>query len=367
MSTFSVPYTNFSQTHAAIKKELLGACESVIDSGMYINSPEVSDFETEFAQYCGADFAVGTANGTCALHLVMRGLGIGEGDEVITAPNSFIASGSSIALVGARPVFADIGSDLNIDPEAVEAAITPKTKAIMPVHLTGRPAKMEQIMDIATRHDLKVVEDAAQAVGAQLNGRRMGSWGHAACFSLHPLKCLHAMGDGGIVTTSDETVVTRLQMARNHGLRNRDQCEFWSYNCRLDAIHAAMLRVQLSVIGDWTEGRRRLAFRYNDLLRPYAVVPDEGPGEYCVYQTFMVQVERRNELRDYLRDNGVEALVHYETPIHMQPAAEYLGYAADDFPKTMEACARVLSLPLYPGLSEEKQDEVVSLFAAFYG
>lgn len=361
-----VPYTALGAQAGTIKRELLSACEAVIDSGRYVLGPEVAAFEREFAALCGTAFAVGLANGTCALHLVLRGLGLRDGDEVITAPNSFLASASTIDLAGARPVFADIGPDLNLDPSRVEAAITPRTRAIVPVHLSGRPARMPEVLDIARRHNLFVLEDAAQAVGAALDGRPVGSWGGAACFSLHPLKNLHAYGDAGMMTTSDAAILDRMRLARNHGLRDRNTCEFWSLNCRLDELHAAMLRVQLRHLAAWIDERRRLAFRYNDLLRPFVTVPDEGPGERCVYQTYMVQADRRDELQRHLNDRGVEALVHYPAPIHVQPAAASLGYRAEDFPATMRAAARILSLPLYPGLTREQQDRVIELIAGFY-
>ncbi len=365
--TTKIPYAALGRQAGTIKRELLAAVEAVIDSGRYILGPEVAAFEQEFAALCGTTFAAGLANGTCALHLVLRGLGLRDGDEVITAPNSFLASAATIDLAGARPVFADIGPDLNIDPERIEAAITPRTRGIVPVHLTGRPARMKEISAIAKRHGLFVLEDAAQAIGARLDGRPVGSLGHAACFSLHPLKNLHAYGDAGMMTTSDAAIVERIRLARNHGLRDRDTCEFWSFNCRLDEVHAAMLRVQLRRLPEWTEERRRLAFRYNDLLRPYVTVPDEGAGEYCVYQTYMVQADRRDELQRYLNEQGVEALVHYPTPIHMQPAAASLDYRPGDFPQTLRAAGRILSLPLYPGLTREQQDRIVELVAAFYG
>ena len=364
--TYSVPYTALNQLASEVKKELMNAFEAVLDSGQYILGSEVSAFECEFADYCQSSYAVGVASGTCALHLVLRALGLREGDEVVTVPNSFIATASSIVLAGGRPVFADIRPDLNIDPDLIEAAITPRTKGIIPVHLTGRPARMAEILEIAERHNLFVVEDAAQAVGAQLDGRRVGSWGRSACFSLHPLKNLHAFGDGGIMTTNDQSLYDRMAKARNHGLRHRDQCDFWSFNCRLDEVQAAMLRVQLGHVDRWTEERRKLAFRYNDLLRPFVKVPDESPGEYCVYQTYMIRAERRDELQRYLSESGVQALVHYPTPLHMQPPARSLGYSADDFPETMRAAGQILSLPLYPGLSHAQQDRVTELIADFY-
>jgi len=362
----SIPYTALAREAGEIKKELLAAVERVLDSGRYILGPEVAAFEREFAGYCQTGFAAGVGNGTCSLHLVLRCLGLGAGDEVITAPNSFIASASSIALTGARPVFADIRPDGNMDPERLEAAITPRTKAVIPVHLTGRPARMPDIMTIAKRYNLFVVEDAAQAVGARLNRNPVGGWGDAGCFSLHPLKNLHAFGDGGMMTTNNQDLHDRMLKARNHGLVNRERCDFWSFNSRLDEIHAAMLRVQLRYLDDYTEQRRRLALRYNDMLRPYVGVPDEGPGEYCVYQSYVVQAERRGDLKRYLNDHGVEALVHYETPIHLQPVARALGYSASDFPVTMRYVSRRLSLPLYPSMTRDQQDRIVELIIGFY-
>ena len=365
-SIYAIPYTALNLEAASIKGELMSAFENVLDSGRYILGPELAAFEGEFAAYCGTRFATGVANGTGALHLVMRGLELKNGDEIITTSNSFIASASTIALAGARPVFADIRSDGNIDPEKIEAAITPRTRVIIPVHLTGRPARMPEILEIAARKGLFVLEDAAQAVGAALDGKRVGGWGDAACFILHPLKNLHAYGDGGMVTTNRKDTCDYIHKARSHGMANREQCDFWSFNYRLDEVQAALLRVQLMHLDAWTEARRRLAFRYNELLRPYVEVPDEGPGERCVYQTYVIKAERRDELQRYLMDNGVEALIHYATPIHLQPAARGLGYTAKDFPVTMRHVSRILSLPLYPSLSTAQQDKVIELIAKFH-
>ena len=363
---YDVPYTALGTEAASMKRELVAAFENVLTSGRYILGPELAAFEREFAAYCGTSHALGIANGTCSLHLVMRALGLRSGDEIITSPNSFVASASTIALAGAKPVFVDICPDGNIDPQKIEAAVTPRTRAIVPVHIAGRPARMDPIMEIARRRSLFVLEDAAQAVGAKLNGRRVGSLGNAACFSLHPLKNLHAYGDGGMLATNDPKLVDYLTKARNHGLANRDQCDFWSFNCRLDEMQAALLRVQMKRLDGWTEERRRLAFRYNEALSRYVEVPEEKPGEYCVYQTYVIRAERRDELQLYLQANGVEALVHYATPIHLQPAARELGYRSGDFPVTMHHVARILSLPLYPGLTGAQQDRVVDLIAKFY-
>lgn len=366
MPTITIPYASLGAQSKPNKSELLQAVERVIDSGAYILGQEVSRFEKEFASYCETSFAVGVANGTCALHLALRALGVGEGDEVITAPNSFVASASSIALVGARPVFADIRKDLNIDPHRIRESITSKTKAIIPVHLTGRPAAMDEILAIAKEHNLFVVEDVAQAIGARYKGGRVGSFGDLACFSLHPLKNLYAFGDAGMITVKTAELLEHLQKARSHGFRNRNECDFFSFNCRLDEMQAAMLRVQLEHLEEWTNERRRLAKRYNDALRGVAIVPDEGPDEYCVYQTYMIQVPKRDQLLAYLETKGIEAKIHYPVPIHMQKASEYLGYNEESFPETMRAAAAIMSLPLYPGLTEDQQETVIKEIKSFY-
>ena len=366
MPTYTVPYAALAAEASLLKAELMGAFETVLDSGHYILGPQLKAFEGEFAEFCQTKFASGVSSGTSALHLVLLGLGIKDGDEVITAPNSFVASAATIALAGAKPVFVDICPDGNMDPQKLEDAINSRTRAIIPVHLTGRPAKMAAILEIARRHGLFVLEDAAQALGASLDGKVVGSWGHATAFSLHPLKNLHAIGDGGMVTSQDPDVIALLAKSRNHGLVNREQCDFWSFNSRLDEMQAALLRVQLRHLYDWTEARRSLAMRYNDLLRPYVDVPDEGPGERCVYQTYVVKAERRDDLKQYMNEHGVEALIHYATPIHLQPAAKDLGYTSADFPETMTHVGKILSLPLYPTLTPEQQDRVVETIASFY-
>jgi dTDP-4-amino-4,6-dideoxygalactose transaminase len=361
-----VPYAVIGAEAEVFKQDYLNAFEQVLLSGHYVLGSELSKFEHEFADFCQSSFALGAATGTDALYLTLSALNLKKTDEVITVPNSFIASTSSIALAGAKPVFVDIGEDGNIDPRKLESAITSNSKAIIPVHLTGRPAKMPEILDIASKYNLFVLEDAAQSVGAKLHGKRVGSWGDAACFSLHPLKNLKAIGDGGIITTKHNYLYNHLKIARNHGLVNREQCDFWSYNSRLDELKAALLRIQLRQLDVYTEARRKLAFRYNQLLKPSVVTPDEGSGEYCVYQTYVILAEKRNALQQYLINNGVQALIHYSTPIHLQPAAKYLGYKAADFPQTMKHVDRILSLPLYPGMTQLQQDKVIELIHNFY-
>jgi len=362
-----VPYVTLAEQLAPIQSAILEEVKSVLESGTFILGPKLKQFEEEFARICGVKHALGTDNGTSSLHLVWRVLKLEPGDEVITAPNSFIASASSAALLGCKPVFVDILPNLNIDPSKIEAAITPRTRGLVPVHLTGRPADMDAIMKIAARHNLFVLEDSAQAVGAEYHGRRVGGLGHAGAFSLHPLKNLFAIGDGGMVTTNDESLIRKIAQARNHGLYNREQCDYWSFNSRLDELQAAILLVCIKQLDHWTEQRRKHAFRYNEALKDVVSVPVEGPGEKCVYQTYVIQAEKRDLLQKFLQDSGITALIHYKTPIHLQPAAQYLGYTADAFPVCKEACESILSLPLFPTMKEEQQEYVITKIREFYG
>jgi dTDP-4-amino-4,6-dideoxygalactose transaminase len=366
MTKFTVPYTALAEEFRGEKSNYLNVFEKVLLSGRYILGPELSSLEAEFASYCESKYAIGVASGTDALLLVLRSLHLQPTDEVITAPNSYIASASAIALAGATPRFADICHCGNLSPEAFEAAITPNTKAVIPVHLTGRPAEMNEIIRIAKKHNIFVIEDAAQAVGASLNGQKVGSWGDAACFSFHPLKNLRAFGDGGMIVTRHKWLNDELRQERNQGLATREQCDYWGFNSRLDELQAAFLRVQLHKLSEKTEKRRELAFRYNELLRPYVQVPDEHSGEYCVYQTYVIKAENRDELKAHLLNKGVEALVHYPIPIHLQPAAKYLGYTKDDFPNTMHHVCQILSLPLYPNLTQSQQEYVAHQIKDFY-
>lgn len=364
---FDVPYVDFGPTTLNSKKDLTLAFERVLESGKFVLGPEVKNFESEFAQYCGTKYAAGLSNGTCSLHVVFRALGISEGDEVITAPNSFIATASSIAQVKAIPVFVDTNLDFNINPEEIEAAITPKTKAIVPVHLTGRVAKMDKILEIAKKHNLIVIEDSAQSVGAELNGKRAGSFGDAASFSFHPLKNLHAFGDAGIITSNRLEVIEKLNILKNHGLVDRSTCSQWGLNCRLDEMQAAFLSVQLPLLDSWTEERRKIAKNYNEQLSKVLVVPTENIDEKHVYQTYVIRSKERDALKEFLNVNGVEALIHYPVPIHLQPAASYLNYKKGDFPIVEQLSNEILSLPLYPGMPEPFQEKVINLILNFYG
>jgi len=362
-----VPYVDFGPTTQSLKADLTSAFERVLDSGKFVLGPEVKKFEQDFADFCGTKYAAGLANGTCSLHLVFKTLGIEEGDEVITAPNSFIATAAAIAQVRAKPVFVDTNLDFNINPEAIEAAITPRTKAIVPVHLTGRVAKMDQILKIAKKHNLIVIEDSAQSVGAEFNGKRAGSFGDAASFSFHPLKNLHAFGDAGIITSNRLEVVEKLNNLKNHGLIDRSTCSQWGLNCRLDEMQAAFLGLQLPELEAWTEERRKIAKFYNETLGKVVIVPTEENNEKHVYQTYVIRSDKRDELKEYLNSKGVEALVHYPVPIHLQPAAKYLNYKNGDFPVVEKLSREILSLPLYPGMPFEFQEIVTSLILDFHG
>jgi len=361
-----VPYVDLSLLRSAFREEVLSAVEAVLSRGEFILGDEVAQFESEFAMYCGTRYAVGVANGTDALILCLKALGIGAGHEVITVPNSFVATAACIALVGAVPVFVDVGDDYNVNPQLIEGAITPRTRAILPVHLTGRPAEMRSIVGIAERYGLAVIEDAAQAVGARYCGQPVGSFGQTGCFSLHPLKNLGGCGDGGIIVTNDQAIYEHLIKARNHGLRNRDECDFWSINSRLDSLQAAILRVRLKHVDNWNQVRRDNAAFYRDALKGVVKVPEERPHEYSVYHTFMLRARRRDELQQYLLDRGVGCAVHYPIPIHVQEAYRRSGLPTGHFPQAEIQAQEILSLPVHPELTYSQLTEVVECIKEFY-
>lgn len=362
-----VPYVALPLRAARVKREIMSAIEKVIDHGIYILGPEVQEFEARFARYCGTRYAVGVGDGTSALMLALRGLAVGPGDEVITAPNSFVASASAAALLGATPRFVDVRRhDMNMDPDLLERAISPRTKAIVPVHLAGHAADMEPILKIGERYGIPVIEDAAQAVGTTYHDKRTGSFGRAGCFSLHPLKNLHAIGDAGVIVTDDQTLYEWLIMARNHGLRSRDEVEFWSPNTRLDTLQAAVLTVMLEHLDRWVHERRAIAEQFRAGLRDVVGVPEEAPGCFHTYQTFVIVAEKRDALLDHLRQRGVDAKVHYSLAIHSQPAARSLGHRPDDFPVTQWLTGRIVSLPIYPELTEAQRRAVIDGVRSFY-
>ena len=369
MSTkLKIPYVNLVAQHSLIKDELMAGIAKVIENGRFVLGSEVDEFEKRFAKLAGCRFAVGLNSGTDALIFGLKAIGVEIGDEVITAPNSFLASASSIALLGATPVFVDVGKDYNLNPDLLESAITSKTRAIMPVHLTGKATDMDSVMSVARKHSIPVIEDCAQAVCAEHNGKRVGSFGEVGCFSLHPLKTLNACGDGGVVTTNNENLYQQFKLLRNHGLRTRDNGMMWAFNSRLDTIQAAVLLTKLDHVEDWTEGRRANAAVYREALSGLdeVALPVEEPHQRSVYHTFVIQAERRDKLRSFLSGQGIGTAIHYPIPIHLQDAAMELGYAEGSFPVAEQQAERILSLPIYPELTLDEITYVANCIRSFY-
>lgn len=355
-----VPFVNLGAEYIALREPILARIDEISRRGTYVLGPEVGEFEEAFAAYCGVKHAVGVGSGSDALILSLWICGVGEGDEVIVPPNSFAATAWAVARTGARIVFADVGEDMNIDPAKVREAITPRTKAIMPVHLTGRIAAMDEILGIAREHGLAVIEDAAQAVGATNQGRKAGSFGLAAGFSLHPLKNLHVHGDGGVCVTNDDHMAEVLRKYRNHGLRNRDECEFWGVNTRLDTIQAAIALLKLPHLDEWNARHREIARRYQEGLGDVVGVPRDAVNEEPVYHRFMIRHPQRDHLAAGLAGRGVETRVNYPLPLHLHQAAKGLGHRRGDFPRAEEMADTILSLPLYHTMTDAHVDHVIS-------
>jgi dTDP-4-amino-4,6-dideoxygalactose transaminase len=361
----TVRYVDLARQFAAIEARVVPDVIACLRRGDYIAGAQVAELESRAAGLAGARHAIAVANGTDALAMALEVLGIGPGDEVVTVPNSFVATAGAIGLVGARPVFVDVRDDLNMDPERLEAAIGPRTRAVIPVHLTGRPADMEPILAVARARGLPVIEDAAQAILATYDGRPVGSFGTLACFSLHPLKNWNACGDAGLITTSDADLAARLVRMRNHGLRTRDESERWGRNSRLDTIQAAILLAKLDFLPAWTAARRANAAFYQDRLADVVAVPRDGPRECAVYHTFVIQADRRDDLAAHLLRRGVETRIHYPIPIHLMPAARSLGYGPGSFPRAEAQGRRILSLPVYPELTPDEKEAVVDAIRTF--
>jgi dTDP-4-amino-4,6-dideoxygalactose transaminase len=363
----SIPYVNLQAQWVQEKKDLLPIIEQVLASGQYIGGSVVETFEQHAAQFCGAKHCVALNSGTDALVCGLAAMGIRPGDEVITPPNSFVASTAAITHLGAKPVFVDVLPDQNIDPTKIVAAITSKTKAIMPVHLTGRMARMDQIKSIADAHNLLIIEDAAQAIGSMYDKIPSGKWGRLGCFSTHPLKNLNACGDGGFLVTDDDGIAQKIRVMRNHGLVDRNTVQRFGYVTRMDAVQAAILTYRLANLNTVTQKRRANAAQYRQTLNRNGVfIPDEISSEFNTYHTFVIQVDNRDGLRKFLMDAGVETSIHYPVPIHLQPAARSLGHAKGDFPETERQAERILTLPVNQYLSSLEIETVVKLVNCFY-
>lgn len=366
------PFLDLQTQFSALRTEIMQAVTGVLESQRCVLGPEVDAFEREVNAYIGSKFAVSCASGSDALLLALMAYEIGAGDEVITTPFTFVATAGSIARLGARPVFVDIDPvTYNLDPAAVEKAITPRTRAIMPVHLFGLSADMDAVMAVANAHKISVVEDAAQAIGARYKDRQVGTIGAFGCFSFFPSKNLGAAGDGGLITTNDPELADRLRLLRGHGSRERYYYEILGTNSRLDSIQAAILRVKLRYLDTWAEGRRanaetyRQSFTANGLLNR-VTPPTQTANTYHVYNQYTIRVPRRDELKAHLAASGIPSEIYYPLALHMQRAFSALGYKEGDFPHSEAAGREVLSLPIYPELRREQLESVVQTISDFY-
>ena len=349
-------------------KEIFEKIEKLVQKGDYTLGTPVEEFEKKFSSIAQTKYAIGVGSGTDALFLSLKALDIKKGDEVITAPNSFIATAGAIVAANAKPVFVDVRDDYNINPELIERAITDKTKVIMPVHWSGLPCDMHKIMEIAKRRGIPVIEDAAQAIKANIENQVVGSFGLTGCFSFHPLKNLNAWGDGGIITTNNSEIYEKLVLLRNHGLRNRDECEIYGYNSRLDSIQAVVANHLLSKIDYITNTRISNAKFYDEELSKIKgiQVPERKPNIKQVFHIYVIRSKERDRLQRFLIKWGIDAKIHYPLPMHLQPAAQSLGYKKGDFPICESICESILSLPVHEFIKRDQQDYVIKKIREFY-
>ena len=370
----TVPLLDLKAQYASIKEEVSEAVLAVLDSQWFILGPTVKECETRIAEYCRSPRAVGVTSGSDALLISLMAEGIGHGDEVITTPYTFFATAGCIARTGATPIFVDIKPDtFNIDPEKIESRITERTKAIMPVHLYGQCADMDPILEIAERHGLPVIEDAAQAIGAEYKGHRAGSMGRYGCFSFFPSKNLGGGGDGGIVVVQDEELADKISVLRMHGSKPKYYHSLIGGNFRLDAIQAAIINVKLAHLDAWTGARQSNADRYRNLLNAAGLVSDDmirlpevAPERRHIYNQFVLRVPRRDALQAHLKENNVATEIYYPVSLHMQECFAYLGHCEGDFPVSEAAARETLALPIYPELTDEQAGHVVESIARFY-
>lgn len=356
-----VPLVDLQAQYQTIKQDVLAAIETALDGMQLFLGPQQQEFEQEFAAYCGCRYGISLSNGTDALILALRACDIGPGDEVITVANTFIATVEAISLVGATPVFVDIDPDsYTLDWRQLESALTPRTRAIIPVHLYGHPAEMGPIMEFARAHELHVIEDASQAQGTRYNGQRVGGFGDVACFSLYLSKNLGAYGEAGICVTNDEKLTETLRLLRDHGSRVRYQHEIIGTNARMDEIQAAILRVKLPHLEQWNEARRAHARAYDEQLSGLVEqLPVIKAWAESVYYVYVVQVQDRDRFREVLQREGIATGIHYPIPIHLQPACARYGYSTGALPNTEDVARRIVSLPMYPELTSEQIERVV--------
>ncbi|NOR45337.1 MAG: aminotransferase class V-fold PLP-dependent enzyme [Candidatus Delongbacteria bacterium] len=363
----NIQMMDLKRQYAEIKDEVQPKVLEILEGGWYVGGPEVKNFEEKAAEYVGVKHAIGCANGTDALQISMMAAGIKAGDEVITTPFTFIATAETIKILGAVPVFVDVDKDTyNIDPALIEAAITDKTKAIIPVHLYGQAADMDPIMQIAEKHNLVVIEDNAQGIGAKYKGKMLGSLGHMATVSFYPAKNLGAAGDGGLILTNDDEFAAQIRIIANHGQNERYKHQVVGVNSRLDAIQAGILSIKLKRLDGWNNKRRVVAEKYKDKLKDVALVPYEDKDNYHIYHQFSIQLENRDELQKFLFDNKIPNAIHYPIPLHLQVAFENLGLGKGSFPISEKIAENIISLPMHPDLSDEEINFITDKVKEFY-
>lgn len=364
----NIPWVNLTIQHQNIRAEINSAIQGVLDRSDFILGQDVAKLEEEFAVYCGTKYAVGVDSGLSALELSLRALGIGKGDEVLVPAHTFTATAAAVTFAGAVPVFVDIDPlTWNMDATKIEQSITPRTKAILPVHLYGLPADMNMILGVAEKFKLAVVEDACQGHGAIYKGHRTGSMGNAAAFSFYPTKNLGACGDGGMVTTDDHRVAETIRALRNCGQREKNIHELEPFNHRLDNLQAAILRIKLKYLDQWLESRRKLAALYKDRLADTDIkCQDEPPGYHHVYHLFVIRTKNRDAMQTYLKEHGIGTAIHYPTPVHLQPFYDKTGEARGRFPVAERVCNEILSLPMFPEMTNEQAEVVASCIKEFH-
>ncbi|AOV08781.1 DegT/DnrJ/EryC1/StrS family aminotransferase [Sporosarcina ureilytica] len=366
-----IPMLDLSEQYSKIKDEVLSKLDEVMSSSQFILGSHVKQVENDIAEMSKTNHGIGVGNGSDAIHIALQAAGVSEGDEVITTSFTFFATAGSIARANAKPVFVDIDPvTFNIDPSKIEAAITEKTKAIIPVHLYGQMADMDLIMEIANKHNLHVIEDAAQAIGSTYKGKQVGEMSSAATYSFFPTKNLGAYGDGGMIVSNNDEIAEQARVIRVHGSKPKYHHHMLGYNSRLDELQAAVLNVKLPHLSTWSENRRTHANYYteklNDLVGDFVIMPNEVEGNYHVFHQYTLRVKKRDELQAFLKEQGIATMIYYSIPLHLQPVFKDLGYKEGDLPETEKAAEQALSLPMFPELKQEQQDYVIEKIAEFY-